>query len=181
MGAANRRYLEFISALEDSSAGNPSLAQDIQDRRRERAFYRGFNFFDDDEQSLFAILARGELNISGRRNRDFRRFLPGRTTTQISRTLKRLRVHGLLKRAGSTYKYYLTKLGRLVLLAALKLKELVLTTQLGKIDQTRAAFIRHWPSERRHEILLLCVLGRLCGGCFDRLGEDLRCKDLKTG
>ncbi len=39
-------------------------------------------------------------NISGMRNRDLRRFLSEKTCTQVSRTLKRLRVHGLLKRAG---------------------------------------------------------------------------------
>ena len=38
--------------------------------------------------------------------------------------LKRLRVHKLIKRVGKTYKYYLTKLGRQVVVAALRVREL---------------------------------------------------------
>jgi DNA-binding HxlR family transcriptional regulator len=132
MGAANRRYLEFISALDDSSAGIRHLHKISKTVAENERSYRGFNFFDDDDQSLFEILTRGEFNISGMRNADLRRFLPGKTTPHISRTLKRLRVHGLLKRAGSTYKYYLTRLGRVVLLAGLKLKEFLLTPQLAQ-------------------------------------------------
>jgi len=131
LGAANRRYLEFISTLEDSSAGIRHLHKISKTVAENERSYRGFNFFDDEDQTLVEILARGEFNISGMRNRDLRRFLQAKTCTQISRTIKRLRVHGLLKRAGSTYKYYLTKLGRLVLSAGLKLKELFLIPQLA--------------------------------------------------
>ncbi|HKQ80367.1 MAG TPA: hypothetical protein VJ810_42125, partial [Blastocatellia bacterium] len=45
--------------------------------------------------------------------------------------LKRLRVHGLVKKVGSTYRYYLTKLGRQVILVGFKLKELFLLPQLA--------------------------------------------------
>jgi hypothetical protein len=41
-----------------------------------------------------------------------------------------LRVHGLVKKVGTTYRYYLTKLGRQVILAGLTLKELYLIPQL---------------------------------------------------
>ena len=37
-----------------------------------------------------------------------------------------MRVHGLIKSVGKTYKYYLTKLGKEVVLQAIKIKELVL-------------------------------------------------------
>lgn len=48
---------------------------------------------------------------------------------QISRVLKRLRLHGLIRKIGHTYKYYVTTLGQRVLIAALKLREhLVLQT-----------------------------------------------------
>ena len=75
MGAANRRYLEFISALDDSSAGIRHLHKISKTVAENERSYRGFNFFDDDDQSLFEILTRGEFNISGMRNADLRRFL----------------------------------------------------------------------------------------------------------
>lgn len=93
--------------------------------------HRGFNFFDEVDQKLFEIIARGEFNISGFKNKNLRRFLTSKTCGQVSRILKRVRVHGLVKRIGSTYKYYLTKLGRKAIAAGLHLKHLVLTPALA--------------------------------------------------
>jgi len=44
--------------------------------------------------------------------------------------IKRLRVHGLIKKATHTYKYYLTKLGRQIIATALKLREFVILPEL---------------------------------------------------
>jgi DNA-binding HxlR family transcriptional regulator len=54
------------------------------------------------------------------------------TTGQISRRLKNLRVHDLIKRVGRTYKYYLTDLSRRVIVTVLKLKELFIVPQMAK-------------------------------------------------
>ena len=59
--------------------------------------------------------------ISGFRNADIRHQLP-LNGGQISRLLKRLRVHGPIKRIGRTYKYYVTALGRRALLAGLHIR-----------------------------------------------------------
>ena len=57
--------------------------------------------------------------------------IPELSAAQVSRHLKRLRTHGLIKRVGRTYKYYLTKAGRTVALAGLKLRSLVLIPELA--------------------------------------------------
>jgi predicted MarR family transcription regulator len=44
--------------------------------------------------------------------------------------LKRLRTHGLVKKAGHTYNYYVTAFGKEVVATALKLRELVIIPQL---------------------------------------------------
>jgi predicted transcriptional regulator len=49
----------------------------------------------------------------------------------VSRLFKRLRVHGLIKSVGKTYKYYVTKLGKEVIFQAEKIKELVLIPALN--------------------------------------------------
>jgi DNA-binding HxlR family transcriptional regulator len=46
--------------------------------------------------------------------------------------LKRLRTHGLIKKIGGRYKYYLTTLGRTVATAGLKLRELVIIPALNQ-------------------------------------------------
>jgi hypothetical protein len=50
---------------------------------------------------------------------------------QVSRLLKRLRLHGIIKKVGHTYKYYLTEFGKHVTIAGLKLRELVLIPHLA--------------------------------------------------
>jgi len=69
--------------------------------------------------------APNALTISGLRNKDLRKHISGATPGWTSRCLKRLRLHGLIKRVGKTYKYYLTDLGRRVVLTGLKLREMV--------------------------------------------------------
>ncbi|MGD2088791.1 MAG: MarR family transcriptional regulator [Candidatus Aminicenantes bacterium] len=93
--------------------------------------YKGFNFFDDEDMRIIRILTRGEFNISGFRNKDIRRFVPKKSCGQISRILKRLRLHGIIKKASGSYKYYLTKMGKEVTIVAMKLKEFVIIPALN--------------------------------------------------
>ena len=129
--AANRRYLEFISVIEDDKAGTDKLNKISQPVEENDRGYRGFNFFDPDDEELFRALGSGEFNISGFQNKDLRRRLKEKTTGQISRLTKRLRVHGLIKKVGRTYKYYVTALGKQVLALGLKLKNLYIIPELS--------------------------------------------------
>jgi hypothetical protein len=131
--AANRRYLEFISTIEDDKAGTDKLhkiSQRVEDNDRS---YRGFNFFDPADEELFAALGRGEFNISGFQNKDLRRRVKGKNTGQVSRLMKRLRTHGLIKKIGKTYKYYLTSLGKQVIALGLTLKNLYVIPELSAL------------------------------------------------
>ena len=127
--AANRRYLDFISALDDPSEGNELLDKISGNKVDNHRIYKGFNFFAAQDQRVFEVLLRGEHNIPGLRNADLRRRLP-LNAGQVSRLLKRLRVHGLIKRVGRTYKYYVTALGRRALLAGLQIREAFLPQML---------------------------------------------------
>jgi hypothetical protein len=51
---------------------------------------------------------------------------------QISRTLKRLRLHGLIKKIGRMYLYYLTGFGKQVIVICLKLKNMFLIPELSR-------------------------------------------------
>ena len=82
---------------------------------------------------LFYTITSGQFNISGFQNKNLRQKLPDKSCFQISRMLKRLRTHGMIKKIGHTYKYYLTKLGRKIIITALKMKELFLVPQLAKM------------------------------------------------
>jgi hypothetical protein len=129
--AANRRYLEFLPAIEDPRAGRNKLDKLSQPVKQEGRRYPGFNLFDPDDENLLCSIVRGEFNISGLQNKTLRRYLPERSSSQISRVLKRLRTHGLVKKIGHTYKYYLTSFGKEVIATALKLRELVIIPNLA--------------------------------------------------
>ena len=71
-----------------------------------------------------AEIGRGELVACGLSSRDLHILLPDKSKGQISRLIKRFRVHGLVKKVAHRYRYYLTELGRQAATLALKLREL---------------------------------------------------------
>lgn len=129
--AANRRYREFLSALDDPTNGIDKLNKIGQTVHQEARSYRGFNFFDQEDESLFLALARGEFTISGVQNKTLRARFSHYHSSQMSRILRRLRTHGLIKKASHCYKYYLTAFGKQVIALGLKLKELVIIPDLA--------------------------------------------------
>ncbi len=131
--AANRRYLEFISTIEDDKVGTDKLNKLSQPVEEKDRSYRGFNFFDPEDEDLFEALGSGEFNISGFQNKDLRRLVKGKNTGQVSRLMKRLRIHGMTKKIGRTYKYYLTGLGKQVIALGLKLKNLYVIPELSAV------------------------------------------------
>lgn len=130
MRTCNHRYLEFVLALETPTADTKALDKVTGSVKRGGRSYRGFNFFLQQDRSLFEVLLRGEFNLSGLRNRDLRRFLPGLSPGQVSHRIKRLRVHGLLKKVANRYRYHLTSFGKRVLATALRLRKCVILPAL---------------------------------------------------
>jgi len=129
--AATHRYLEFLAAIEDPAPGLRALEKIAAPVREGERSYRGFNLFHGDDLNLFLALLRGEWTLSGFQARQLRARLPEGPGGRLSRSLKRLRTHGLIKKIGRRYKYYLTTLGRTVAMAALKLRQLVIIPALN--------------------------------------------------
>jgi hypothetical protein len=120
--AANRRYLEALSAAETDSplkkvAGG--LCRPVEDRGRR---YRALNPLSEDDTRLLAAVARGEFFIKGFRNADIRQSLFGddppdavakrRLASRVGRLLTLLRAHGLIKKVPHTHRYLLASKGR---------------------------------------------------------------------
>ncbi len=130
--AANQRYLAFVSELSDPSCAQSALTHLAEPNVHHGRTYRGFNFFAALDERILGTIARGEFTISGLRRNDLRKHLPELSDSQLSRLLKRLRVHGLIKRVGHTYKHYLTAFGRRAVTTGLKLKHLVIIPSLAQ-------------------------------------------------
>jgi len=73
-------------------------------------------------------MAKGEWTITGIRAANLQQALnikPGKASYLI----KRMRLHGLIKKVGRQYKYYLTKMGCRIITAALIIRQKLFAAQ----------------------------------------------------
>ena len=122
LSAATGRYLDFIGTLEDDTPQRHDLdrvSRTVRDQK-DRS-WRGFNLFRKEDQRVLLALLRGEFALHGLSNRRLRELLEDKTKDQMSRILRRLRNHGLLKKIAHTYRYYLSATGRRLITVAAKL------------------------------------------------------------
>jgi predicted transcriptional regulator len=94
--------------------------------------FKGFNFFNEDDMNVLQTIMSGEFTISGFQNKNLRSKLKNYSSSQVSRTLKRLHTHGMIKKVVHTYKYYLTRLGSQVITMGMKVKTMVIIPELSK-------------------------------------------------
>ena len=124
--AANERYL---GALAEVDAEKP--LGELVDGLCCRVSWKGkrvraLHLWGQDAVWL-EVIGRGEFALNGFRNRDLRRHLfafesPNPETTrrhsgQVTRRLRLLRAHGLIKKVPRTHRYLLTDKGRAVIVA----------------------------------------------------------------
>lgn len=128
--ASNDRYLEFIWAFKLNTNGREKLNQLSQPKADHGRNFKGFNFFDNADLKLLLIIVRGEFFINGFRNKNVRCFYKDKSSSQISRMLKRLRLHHVIAKVAGCHKYYLTALGKQLICAALSIKEQLLIPAL---------------------------------------------------
>lgn len=129
--ASNNRYLEFISAIDDNTIGHKKLEKATETKTAENRNYKGLNFFCKADKKIILTLARGEFNIYGFRCKDVAKHLVQYSSDQLSRLLKRLRVHGIIKKIGKSYKYYLTSFGKEIITCSQKVINMVMIPQLS--------------------------------------------------
>lgn len=135
VSASNNRYLEFISAIDDDTIGHKKLEKATEPKKVEERNYKGLNFFCKADKKIVLTLARGEFTIYGFRCKDLAKHLKQYSSDQLSRLIKRLRVHGLIKKIGNTYKYYLTSFGKEIITCSQKVINMVMIPQLSKAAQ----------------------------------------------
>jgi hypothetical protein len=120
---SNERYLDALAVVDDptrcaslfDAVARPVV---VGDRR-----FRAMRIGDPNDVALLQSIARGEFVTAGFRNRDIRNHLfpkaptlcdkdQRRLSAQISRRLRLLRAHGIIKKIPKTHRYQLTDRGR---------------------------------------------------------------------
>lgn len=129
--AANDRYLGAMAEAQADDAALGEVAAPLCRRvpgksKGERV--RALNPLSDDDATLLAAVSRGEFAINGFRNRDIRALLfrgggdtPAdaaegkRRSAAVTRKLRLLRAHGLIRKVSRTHRYLLSDKGRLTI------------------------------------------------------------------
>jgi len=130
--AANGRYLEALASVRaGTSAG--ALAQRVcQPIQKDGRRHRGLNPWSEEDAALLAVISRGEWTVSGFRNRDVRVALYAgkadaaqerRRSGRVTRSLARLRAHGLIRKISGTHRYQVSAGGRPILTALLAARQ----------------------------------------------------------
>ena len=120
--ASNARYLGSMATVEQTTTVGECLTPLCVRAKRDKLSARALRPFDPDDMQLLAAVSHGEFTINGFRNHDIRELLFGpddakdaatkrRRSGQITRKLRMLRAHGLIKKVPKTHRYQLTAKG----------------------------------------------------------------------
>lgn len=131
--ASNQRYLESMATVQASATLGQSLEPICQPVRWKHQRQRALHPFETQEIKLLESVSRGEFAINGFRNRDLRELLLGpddekdpvqtrRRSGQITRKLRLLRAHGLIRKVAGTHRYLVTDKGRTLITLLLAAK-----------------------------------------------------------
>jgi len=139
--AANERYLLALASVQENKPLRELTASLCQPVRREGRRYRALNPWSPEDGTLLEALSQGQFALNGVRNRDLRALLyphqaspqqQRRQAARISRQLRLLRVHGLLRKVPRTHRYQITEHGRTILTALITARQ-ASTEQLTKM------------------------------------------------
>lgn len=132
----NERYLDALAVIDTSTPVAAALQQISKPTTWNGKRVRALRLWSDLDMTLLKTACRGEFFISGFRNKDLKPFLfksPATTTLEnrrhgakITRLIRLLRAHHLVRRIPSTYRYCLTEKGKEILNALFSLEKLTL-------------------------------------------------------
>jgi hypothetical protein len=130
--AANERYLSALAAVTEKTPLSQAAQSLCQALRKNGQRYRALNPWSKADGQLLATVNRGEFAINGFRNRDLRAFLfttkaspqeqKGRAAS-VTRKLRLLRAHGLIRKVPGTHRYLVSEKGRRLITALLSARQ----------------------------------------------------------
>lgn len=134
--ACNERYLDALAAADTSRRLGPLLAEIVRPVSYKKARVRGLRPWAPEDLALFAAVNRGEFCINGFRNRDLLRHLYStpaptkddhrRRSSRITRLIRMLRAHALIRKQSGSHRYHVTAKGRELFTAILAVQHVTL-------------------------------------------------------
>src|SRR6267143_933257 len=131
--AANARYLDALSVVGEITPSHHLLDSVSHRVLHDGRPYRPLHPVSPLDAPLFRVLLDGKFSVQGIRNRDLRLALypddatdplrPRRSAARITRCLRLLRAHGLLRKVPTTRYYRLTVKGHAIMTTALNFRD----------------------------------------------------------
>jgi len=125
--AANDRYLAALASVENATSLGALTARICRPAKYDGRRVRPLNPHAPADVALLTAISAGETVLNGLRNRDLRQALFGtdpaskaehkRQAAAVSRKLRLLRAHHLIRKVPRTHRYHLTKAGRIIVTA----------------------------------------------------------------
>lgn len=125
----NDRYLDALAHTDDRTTLDELIGQLHRPVWHQGKRVRALRPFAADDRSLLQAISQGQFTINGFRNRDLQALLyttaaasveeHRRRSAAMSRKLRLLRAHHLIRKVPSSYRYQLTPLGRQITSAVL--------------------------------------------------------------
>jgi hypothetical protein len=124
---SNERYLDALATVDQSASLAETVRPLCQRTRWKGRPVRGLQPLKSDDAQLLAAISRGEFLVTGFRNGDLRALLFGTTevspdearrqSAKITRLIRMLRAHGLIRKIPHTHRYRLTSNGQIAITA----------------------------------------------------------------
>lgn len=134
--ASNDRYLDALSAVDTATPLGTLVASTCRPTQWKGRRIRALRPWDAHDLKLFAAVSRGEFTLNGFRNRDLQPLLYDRASDtpdekrrrsgHLTRLIRLLRAHHLIKKVNATHRYVLTDLGRDLIPAILQTQRVTL-------------------------------------------------------
>lgn len=134
--ASNERYLDALAQIDSAMPMGQLIEQISSPVRVDGKRFRALRPSDPEEIALFKAVTDGRFAINGFRNRDIQQLLFKRPaesekeqrsrSNRISRLIRLLRAHHLVRRVPHTYRYLLTTRGAEILTAILSMRIITL-------------------------------------------------------
>lgn len=132
-GKANDRYLQTLASVAETTPLQTTVEPLCRPVQWHGQRVRALNPLGTDDAALLAAVHDGALLLNGFRNRDLRERLYGdapgaaqerrQQAARITRQIRLLRAHGLVKKVSNTHRYQVTAAGRAAITAILAARQ----------------------------------------------------------
>lgn len=119
-----KRYIDALPDIDTDEVPLKEIEKISSRKESNNKFYSAFNILNEDTLNLFEEISKGEYLINGFNNKFIRRNLYNNSEdkkliNKTTRTLSKLKAHGIIKKVARKNKYYLTTDGRKIITSIL--------------------------------------------------------------